>query len=309
MHTTRRTFLATSLAGVVFPGPIALAGQAATARESTPPPNGEAAGSGNIGITTSSVDAHVSPTGDDPKKISLFDLPKLLRDELDMRVIDFNTRTLGSVDAAHVERLRRAVDDAGATVINLKLNQRDLDLGSRDAALRQRTIEEYKKCIDAAALLGARWVRPMPSVEPPPRRQLIDGYRELIDYGAPKEVGLLVENYRWLDSDPTAAALLIQDIGEGVAASPDVGNWSSNEVRYAGLESMFPLAVTCDFKARKLGPAGEHAEYDLERCFRIGWEAGFRGPWCFEHANADRRQLIRELALLRDMLRDWILES
>ena len=48
-----------------------------------------------------------------------------------------------------------------------------------------------------------------------------------------------------------------------------------------------------------------HPAYDLQRCFQIGWEAGFRGPWCLEHANRDRAALFRELALLRDRLRAW----
>jgi len=80
-------------------------------------------------------------------------------------------------------------------------------------------------------------------------------------------------------------------------------------VRYAGLARTFPLAVTCDFKARELGKKGEHILYDLERCFQIGWKAGFRGPWCLEHAHRDRKQLFRELGLLRDTLRKWMAAS
>ena len=73
---------------------------------------------------------------------------------------------------------------------------------------------------------------------------------------------------------------LLEDVGRNIAACPDTGNWVSNEVRYKGLALTFPKAVTCDFKARELGPEGQHAAYDLKRCFTIGWEAGFRGPWC-----------------------------
>ena len=242
-------------------------------------------------------------------KIALVDLPRVMRDELDMHVIDLNTRTLGSVETGHVERFREAVDRAGCVVTNLKLNQRDLDLGNRDADLRRRTLIEYKKCVDAAVILGSPWVRPYPSVEPPVMKHLIAGYRELAAYAQPKKVGLLVENYRWMESDPEAATRLIHDIDRDVAASPDTGNWLNNDIRYAGLKKMFQLAVTCDFKARTLGPNGEHTLYDLRRCFQVGWDTGFRGPWCIEHANPDRAQLMRELLLVRDMLRGWIKEQ
>ncbi len=86
-------------------------------------------------------------------------------------------------------------------------------------------------------------------------------------------------------------------------------NWSDNETRYRGLEKSFPPAVTCDFKARDSGVRGEHTADDLKRCFSIGWRAGFRGPWCREHAPRDRKRSFRELAMLRDMLRHWMAES
>ena len=122
-----------------------------------------------------------------------------------------------------------------------------------------------------------------------------------------------------LQTIPTIQAIAQEALGEAkghldslrelVAVSPDTGNWKDDTVRYAGLAAAFPFAVSCDFKARKLGPNGEHTLYDLKRCFEVGWKTGFHGPWCLEHANADRDVLFRELALLRDMLRKWMKES
>lgn len=116
---------------------------------------------------------------------------------------------------------------------------------------------------------------------------------------------MLVENYGWMQGDPESVVKLVKAVGRNVAACPDTGNWNDNDIRYAALAKTFPSAVTCDFKARTLGPNGEHEAYDLRRCSEIGWTAGFRGPWCLEHANRDRRTLFRELALLRDSIREW----
>ena len=46
-----------------------------------------------VGVTTSSFTGHLAlkPA---PGQIALLDLPRFMRDELDMRVIDLNTRTL-----------------------------------------------------------------------------------------------------------------------------------------------------------------------------------------------------------------------
>ena len=300
MKTSRRRFFATTVTGLV-----SVAVRPAQRVRSAPNTSNRDL-TRQVGITTSSMEAHVSAKGE-KGKIALVDLPKLIRDEFDMDVIDLNTRTLGSLEASHVEQFRTAIDQAGCVVTNLKLNQRELDLGSRDADVRRRTMTEYRKCVDAAVLLGASWVRPYPSAEPPEMKHLVAGYRELAAYANPKKIGLLVENFHWMESDPVAATRLIHDIDRDVAASPDIGNWANNEVRYAGLEKMFPLAVTCDFKVcRELGPNGEHPDYDLRRCFQVGWDCGFRGPWCIEHANPDRSRLIRELVQIRDMLQGWI---
>ena len=137
----------------------------------------------------------------------------------------------------------------------------------------------------------------------------VASYRELADYAAQRNIQMLIENYGWMESDPESVPKLVKAIDRNVAVSPDTGNWKDTSVRYKGLAAAFPLAVSCDFKARKLGPKGEHELYDLKRCFEVGWKTGFHGPWCLEHANANREVLFRELALLRDMLRGWMKDS
>jgi hypothetical protein len=153
-----------------------------------------------------------------------------------------------------------------------------------------------------------RWVRPLPGPDAPDIQRLAASYRELIDYAADKKVSLLIENFGWMKDDPDAIPRVIGAVGKDLASQPDTGNWTA-AARYTGLEKAFPFAVTCDFKAFKLGPDGEHADYDLRRCFDIGWKSGFRGPWCFEHTHADLPTLFREMKLLRDMLRGWMKEQ
>ncbi len=260
---------------------------------------------GEVGVTTSSFSGHLS-TEPASGKFTLLELPRLLSDELDMRVIDLNTSALASYQPDYLKRVRAAAEKAGCVITNLKLNQRGLDMNSIDESARRKALDEYRRSIDAAALLGARWVRPLPLRERPEMRIHVESYRELADYAAERGVAILVENYGWMQAEPGSVATLIKVVGRDVAACPDTGNWDSDEIRYKGLAQTFPLAVTCDFKARELGPEGQHDPYDLKRCFTIGQQAGFKGPWCLEHANRDRAALFRELALLRDMLRNWM---
>jgi len=298
-HHHRRAFLRAS-AGLLTTG---LAGGGRAAAEQ--PEQQQERLRGEVGITTSSLSGHLANL---PQrgKFTLLDVPRIMRDELDMRVIDLNTSTLASYEPRYLDQVRSAAEKHGCVLTNLKLNQRGLDMNSRNEEVRKRALDQYKRSIDAAGRLGLRWARPLPGKERPDTEIHIAGYRELARHAAQYGIQMLVENFGWMQSDPGSVARLVESIGHNVAACPDTGNWDDNQTRYAGLAQTFPLAVTCDFKARELGPRGQHALYDLHRCFQIGWQAGFRGPWCLEHANADGKALFRELAMLRDNLRQWM---
>lgn len=258
-----------------------------------------------VGVTTSSFSGHLTARPG-KGKFTLLELPKIMRDELGMRVIDLNTSTLASTNPPYLEKVRKAADDAGCILTNLKMNQHDLDMDSPDQKVRQQALAGYKKSIDAAALLGLRWARPLPRKKRPDLDIHIASLKELAGYAADKKLQLLIENYQWMEDDADLLPKLARAVGKNLAVCPDTGNWTSNEVRYAGLAKAFPLGVTCDFKAKIINADGTHPAYDLKRCFQIGWKAGFRGPWCLEHAQPDRARLFRELVGLREGLKKWM---
>jgi hypothetical protein len=263
---------------------------------------------GSLGIISASASAQMGGRAKG-RRFDLLELPRILHDELDMTVIDLNTMSFpsfASVTPAYLDKLRSAANDAGCVLSNLKLNQKGFDMNSSDKEIRRQAINEYKRSIDIAATLGCRWARPLPASVKPDLQIHVASYQELCDYAADRNVQMLVENFGWMQSDPNSVVDLVARIGRNVAAGPDTGNWNSSAIRYAGLKKTFPIAVTCDFKVKQMGADGSHAAYDIQRCFQIAWAAGFRGPWCFEHGNADTNDLFRELAWLRDRLRSWI---
>ncbi len=290
----RREFLHGTVTGVAC---AALSSQAADSWRTFPL-------AGEVGITTGSFMRHLSPEAREGK-LRLLDLPKIMREELDMRVIDLMTATLVSLEPDYCDQLRAAAERAGCVLTNLKMNNPGLDLPSADDSVRRHAIDEYKRTMDAAARLGVRWVRPLPGPKRPDMARVATAYRELIDYGASRGLTLLVENFGWMQDDPDAIPSLIKAAGPGLRSQPDTRNWT-DRARYEGLAKAFPFAVSCDFKPFAFEPDGSHPRYDLKRCFQIGWDAGFRGPWCFEHFHSDLKQQFKEMAMLRDMLRGWM---
>src|SRR5262245_46620351 len=96
---TRRAFLqiAAAAAGSVCAGP------AVAQPKSWPSVTGE------IGITTGSFVRHLSESPQ-AGKLRLLDLPRIMREEMDMRVIDLMTATLASLEPAYLEQLRGAAE-------------------------------------------------------------------------------------------------------------------------------------------------------------------------------------------------------
>ena len=295
---TRRQFLAITSATATA---LSLDPLCAIAKEANADLQGE------VGVTTGSFMRHIT-FDSAPGKISMLELPKFMRGELDMRVIDLMNRTLESFRPAYLGKLRAAADENGCIYTNLKCNQPGLEMASADPGKRREAMRVYKESIDAAHLLGCRWIRPLPSGghDTSGLIRLADAYRELIDYAAPREIGLLIENTGWVSNDVDAMPGMVAMVGDGLAASPDTGNWPNEELRTAGLTKAYPVAATSDFKAFQLEPDGSHSKYDLERCFALGWDAGYRGPWCIEHFNETLEGQLEGFAKVRDLLRGWI---
>lgn len=298
MPLTRREFVTLSATALLAAPRLAPAVQAAPAVPSL---------AGKLGITMSSVQRLM--VDDKPLKYTMLEWPRMLREELDLTVIDLNSGAIDSHDPAQLEQVRKAADRAGCVLTNMKINRGDVDIGHADSAVRAEALRICKHWIDTSAQLGLRWARPLPFKDRPDRQVYVASYRELSEYAAARNVQMLIENYGWLAEDAEEMPRLMREIGVNIALGPDTGNWANDTLRRTGLTAAFPHAVTCDFKAGRLGPNGEHSAWDLKACFDIAWRAGFRGPWCFEHAHTDRATLFRELALLRDLLRRWMREA
>lgn len=263
---------------------------------------------GDVGVNVSSFTRQIR-TKEAGQHVDPFDLPRILRDEVNVRIIDLVSTTLNTREHRTLGRFRASAEAAGCTITNLKVNEQNLPFDGQDPAERRRARDEYKRWIDAAVVLGARWLRPFPAIIKPDWDTLVDGYRELAEYAEPRGITLLIENFRWLEKEPDAIPRLVAALRGHVAAQPDTGNWFDDATRRTGLARAFPHAASADFKVQKLGPAGEHPAYDLRVCFELGYAAGFRGPWCIEHLHQDRATLIRELRDIVTQLRAWIAEK
>ena len=253
---------------------------------------------GVVGITTGGLNHQR-----EARMLTLMKLPRFARDELGMQLIDLNTRWLNSYDESYLADARGAAHDAGCFFSNLKVNHSFGDLYSKDPHERRLAMDNGRQMVHAAKVLGARWIR----FTIPKNAMAHDlvAHRELATLARRSGMQLVVENGGWMKSLPDSIVRIVKAIGNDAAAAPDTGNWD-DDVRYQAIAMSFPAAVTCDFKVFELDGKGRHEKYDIERCFRTAWEAGFRGPWAIEHWNDDTAAFASETVFLRDKLRQWM---
>lgn len=257
---------------------------------------------GYIGITTGGGFGQRKGLG----KLTLLDLPNYLRDDLGISLIDINSRWFDRLDEKLLNQTREAAENADCFFTNFKVNHGVGNLNSPKEDIRKQAMLDARKRIDAAKILGTRWIRfvmPKDIIKNPA------ALRELADYAGERGIQLLVENAGWIKSDPSGVAASVKAIGRNVAPCPDTGNWDNNQIREKGLPLSFPGAASCDFKVFQMGPDKKHPQYDLKHCFDIGWKAGFRGPWVIEHMHDGSDSLAADTVYIRDMLMKWIEES
>jgi len=253
---------------------------------------------GIVGITTGGGLGKKRQRGE----ITLMSLPKYMRDELGMRLIDLNTRWLKSYHSEYLQEARAAAETAGCFFTNLKINHSFGDLYSSDSVERANALSNGRHLIDAAKILGTHWIRfnvPKTAVVAPLAHQKLAAYAEQ------QGIQLLAENGGWLAKDPNSITSVVKAIGQNIAPCPDTGNWD-DDVRDQGLRNSFPGAASCDFKAYELTADRQHPKYDLKRCFDIGWQAGFRGPWVIENMHDSDKTFASDTVYIRDLLKKWI---
>ena len=89
------------------------------------------------------------------------------------------------------------------------------DLADPDESKRDHAVENHKRWIDAAAILGCHSIRVNTFGTNDPevwKTSVVDGLRKLSEYAATKNINVLCENHGWLSSDPDKLMAAINDV-------------------------------------------------------------------------------------------------
>lgn len=189
-----------------------------------------------------------------------------------------------STDERYLRGFREAIDRAGVHVVDIPVDN-EFSFYDPDAGNRKKAIENGKKWVDVAVVLGSPSVRTS-IAEAQKAKPNVDvaaqSIRELVDYAADKKILVNLENDNLVSEDAFFVVKVIEKANHPwLHALPDFCNSmaSGNEkFNYEAVTAMFRHAYNiCHVKDSEVGERGKVFRVDLQRTFGILKASGYRG--------------------------------
>ena len=214
-----------------------------------------------------------------PGKLDIMDFPAMLAERYGIHNVEVEDRHFLSLEPAYYEKFHARLQRAKSRMINIDLEldrtgySGTISPCSPDPQIRAHAIELTKQWIDRAAMIEC------PSVMPNQGRTwgedltpIIDALKSLRDYGASKNVAIILEERGSIPIDT-----LVKVIREsGIHANPDMGNWKDEASMERGLRLLYPFALTVSHV--KWNPD----RFSLATAVAISREMGFKGIYSLE---------------------------
>ncbi len=208
-----------------------------------------------------------------PEKLDMMDLPDAVADRLHLHNLEVCNINLLSMEPSYIREFKERLHKAKSRVVDLvvEIDPRAtayrgyISVCSPNPEIRAHAIEETKKWIDIAAVLGSPSIMPDQGVHylPQDLTPCIEGLKALVDYGKPKGVAVILE--------PRGEPLdqLVKLIkGSGAYSNPQIGTEE-------GLRLLYPLAHTVQHV--NLSPRS-----NLATAIKLSKELGFKGWFSIE---------------------------
>jgi sugar phosphate isomerase/epimerase len=182
-------------------------------------------------------------------------------------------------DAKYLAELNRRAAGEGVQNVLIMIDGEGA-LGDPDPKRRTEAVHKHHKWVDAAKTLGCHSIRVNAHSNGTYDEQMklvADGLRRLVEYGASRQINVIVENHGKLSSNGawlTGVMRLVDNPRCGTL--PDFGNFYEYD-RYKGVAEMMPYAKGVSAKTHDFDAHGNCVETDYLRMMKIVLDAGYHG--------------------------------
>ena len=230
------------------------------------------------------------------------DFPAKAKKDYDISVVEYVNGLFGGnkmtfkeagKNSSYLNELLKRSNDAGV-VNHLIMVDDEGPLSSTNEKERITAVDDHKKWIEAAKLLGCKTVRVNLHGEGDPdlrKSASVDSLARLGEFAKPVSINIVVENHGSVTSNGAWLADVMKKVSmENVGTLPDFGNfclthpWGTIQEGcddmydpYKGISEMLPYAKGVSAKAYDFDENGEQPLLDYKRLLGIVKAYGFKG--------------------------------
>jgi sugar phosphate isomerase/epimerase len=216
--------------------------------------------------------------------MDLTNFPAEVVKKFNVHNIEPHSRHFRSLEPAYLASFREALEKAGVKVVNIAVDGPD-SIYDTDAATRRKAVAYGKKWVDVAVAIGSPSIRTHIQGSPhsaPDVQRTAQNLREVVDYGAGKNVVINLENDDLVSEDAFFLVKVIEAVDHPyLHALPDFANsmlTGNADFNYRALQAMFQHAYgICHVKDGEDGDDGKYVNIDLKKSFDILKASGYRG--------------------------------
>ncbi len=221
------------------------------------------------------------------KEMTNLDFPRITR-ELGLEGVEYVNQFFKdkAKNDAYLSELKKITKNEGVENVLIMCDGEGM-VGHPEKKEREKTVENHKKWVDAAAFLDCHSIRVNAGSRGEYEEQqklAADGLRMLCEYGEKQKINVIVENHGGLSSNGEWLAGVMKMVDhKRVGTLPDFGNftinWQTKEEydRYKGVELLMPFAKGVSAKSNVFNEEGDEANMDYYRLMQIVHKAGYKG--------------------------------
>lgn len=215
------------------------------------------------------------------------DFPRVTR-ELGMEGVEYVNQFFKdkAKDQKYLAELKKITKDEGVRNVLIMCDGEGM-VGHPEKSEREKTVENHKRWVDAAAYLGCHSIRVNAGSRGSYEEQqklAADGLRMLCEYGDTQKINIIVENHGGFSSNGEWLSGVMKMVDhKRVGTLPDFGNFvidrqtGESYDRYKGVELLMPFAKGVSAKSNVFDKEGNEANMDYFRLMKIVDDAGYKG--------------------------------
>lgn len=193
-------------------------------------------------------------------------------------------------DKSYLRQMNARAADNGVTQL-LIMCDGEGNLGDADEQARTQAVENHRKWIAAAKVLGCHSIRVNAASSGSYEEQqklAADGLRRLTEVAAPHGINVIVENHGGLSSNGAWLSGVMKLVDHPMCGTlPDFGNfcmdWSRSSEpdawydRYKGTGELMPFAKAVSAKSHEFDAEGNETGTDYRRMMKVVLDHGYHG--------------------------------